>query len=168
MIDSDSVFEAVKRGYSALNEASNCEIKKYFSEVNPEAMVGHISNIKGILFEQQYVRELETLGVYAEVFEATNYPAADIAIFEDGEVVNLLQLKATESVAYINTALENYPDIPIVVTTEVASKFENALIIDSGIEEALLESVVTGTLVDEVVNPFSPLSVISWIFGLPF
>ena len=168
MINSDSVFEAVRRGYNELSEASSCEIENYFAEVNPEAMVGHISNIKGILFEQQYVEGLEAAGVHAEVFEATNHPAVDIAVFENGEVVSELQLKATENVAYINTTLEEYPDIPIVVTTEVASHFENELIIDSGIEEALLESVVTETLVDEVVNPFSPLSVISWMFGMPF
>jgi len=168
MYSTDSVFEAVRRGYSELSESSNSEIENYFAEVNPEAMVGHISNVKGILFEQQYVEKLAAEGVHAEVFEATNHPAVDIALYEDGEVVNELQLKATESVAYVNTTLVDYPDIPIVVTSEVARHFENELIINSGIEVALLESVVTETLVDEAVNPFSPLSVISWFFGLPF
>jgi DNA-binding NarL/FixJ family response regulator len=168
MINSDSVFDAVRRGYNELGEASNADIENYFAEINPEAMVGHISNIKGILFELQYVEKLDAVGIHAEVFEAANHPAVDIAIFEGGEVVKELQLKATESVAYVNTTLEQYPDIPIVVTTEVASHFESELIIDSGIEEALLESVVTETLLDEVVNPISPFSVISWFFGLPF
>ena len=168
MINPDDVFESVRRGYSELSQASNSEIENYFADVNPEAMVGHISNIKGILFEQQYVERLEAAGVHAEVFEATNHPVVDIAVFDNGEVVNELQLKATDSVAYIDTTLEEYPDIPIVATTEVASHFENELVIDSGIEEALLESAITETLVDDVVNPFSPLSVISWVFGLPF
>jgi len=167
MISSDSVFEAVKRGYSKLDQASNSEIENYFADINPEAMVGHIGNIKGILFEQQYVEALEATGVHAKVFEATNHPTVDIAIFEDGEVINELQLKATNSVAYINTTLEEHPDIPIVVTTEVAQNFQSEFVIDSGIEEALLELAITDALVDEVVNPFSPLSLVSWLFGLP-
>jgi len=167
MIDSDSVFDAVKRGYSELDQASNSEIENYFADINPEAMVGHIGNIKGILFEQQYVEALEETGIQAKVFEATNHPTVDIAIFENGEVINELQLKATNSVAYIHTTLEEHPDIPIVVTTEVAQHFQSKLIIDSGIEEALLELAITDTLVDEVVNPFSPLSLVSWLFSLP-
>jgi DNA-binding NarL/FixJ family response regulator len=168
MINSEQVFDTVRRGYNDFEQASNEDILSYFEDVDPDAMIGHVSNIKGILFEQLYVDKLAEQGIHAEVFEATNHPVVDIAIFDDGEVVNELQLKATDSVSYINVTLEEHPDIAIVATSEVAAHFDSEMVIDSGISDAVLEDAVTETLLDEVVNPVSPLSVLGWFFGLPF
>jgi len=154
MIQEEDVFDAVRRGFNDLEELSNDEIFEYFENIEPESISGYASNIKGILFEQEYVEKLELEGIHAEMFEATNHPLTDIAIFEDGEIVNELQLKATESVSYINAALKENPDIVIVATSEVAQKIGSDMVIDSGIEEAVLESVISDTLF-----PISPIGI---------
>ena len=168
MLNSNDVFDSVRRGYNELEHTSNADILNYFDDVDTDSMPGHVSHIKGILFEQQYVEHLATQGIDAEIFAATNHPVTDISIIEDGEVMNELQLKATDSVSYINATLDAHPDVAIVTTTEVATSFDNPMVIDSGIEDAVLESTVLETLTDDLVNPVSPLSVISWMFGLPF
>lgn len=168
MIDAAVVFDSVRRGYNQFEQASNDEILAYFDAVDPDSMGGHISNIKGILFEQVYVEQLAEQGVEASVFAATNYPGVDVAVFDDGEVITELQLKATDSVSYINTTLTENPDITIVATSEVASSMNNELVINSGIEDVALENAVSETLLDEAINPVSPVSMIGWLFGLPF
>jgi hypothetical protein len=161
MISDEAVFGAVRRGYTDLESASNDEICDYFESIDTSSVAGHISNIKGILFEQEYVNQLASDGIQAEIFEATNYPVTDIAIIEDDEVINELQLKATESVDYIQATLNEHPDIEIVATSGVANEISNDMVIDSGIEEAVLEEAVL-----DIVNPFSPLSVIGWLIGI--
>jgi len=168
MIAPSEVFEAVQRGYNELETASNDEIIDYFSSIDDEAVAGHVSHIKGILFEQEYLDLLEVQGIEAQVFEATNHPVTDIVITDGDEIVHELQLKATDSSSYIDATLEEHPDIEIVATTEVASGFDADLVTDSGIEDAALEQAVTDTMFDEVVNPISPISVIGWLIGLPF
>ena len=138
--------------------------------IDEESMQGHISNIKGILFEHEYVQSLEEMGVHASLFEETNHPITDISIFdESGEVVNELQLKATESVGYINETLLEHSDVAIVATSEVANEISSDMVIDSGISEAILE--------DSILDVISPIPVtktglafcgLGLLFGLPF
>ena len=52
-----------------------------------------------------------------------------------------------------------------VVTSEVALQLDSELVIDSGIENAVLDQAVSDTLFSEAVSPFSALG---WLFGLPF
>jgi len=170
MIEPNEVFDSIRRGYTDLNTSSNQEIFDYFQTVGEESMQGHISNIKGILFEHEYVQSLEEMGIHASIFEETNHPITDISIFdESGDVVNELQLKATDSVGYINETLIENPDITIVATSEVASSMGSDMIIDSGIENAILE--------DSVLEALSPIPItktgfifagIGLLFGLPF
>lgn len=168
MITNNEVYEAVQRGYTELESASPAEIIDYFSSLEPESITGHISNIKGIFFEQVYLDTLSQQGIDAAVFDATNHPVSDIAIYDDGDIVNELQLKATDSAAYIAATIDEHPELDIVVTSEVASDFSSGEIINSEIENAALEDAVGEAIFDEFVNPVSPFSVISWIFGLPF
>ena len=168
MVAESEVFDAVRRGYLEFETASNTEILDYFSAIYEESVAGHASHIKGILFEQEYVDLLATQGVEAQIFEATNHPVTDISIWDEGDVVVELQLKATESVSYVNAAIEEYPEVGFVVTSEVAGGFDSEMVIDSGIENAALEQAIGETLLDDVVNPVSPLSMIGWLIGLPF
>lgn len=161
MIENTDVFDAVRRGFNDLEVLSNEDIFEYFQDINPESIGGYVNNIKGILFEQQYVEKLELEGIHAEMFEETNHPLTDIAIFENGDIINEFQLKATESVSYINATLEENPEILIVATSEVAQLMDSDMVIDSGIEESILEEAVL-----DVVNPVSPLSIIGWFFGI--
>ncbi|MCB5460138.1 hypothetical protein BCT70_002935 [Vibrio lentus] len=193
MIAQSSVFDAVRRGYNELELASNDEILDYFVDVNPDAMSGHISNIKGIVFEQEVVTALNEQGMDAMLFEATNHPVSDIALMSDGDIAAEVQLKATDSVSYINETLAENSDIPIIVTSEVADSLDSTMVIDSGIDNAALTDSVSETLTGEMVHgiggsvasdvaseglaelvadvaiPVSPIGFgIGLLFGLPF
>ncbi|ELH4832350.1 hypothetical protein Q9Y03_000229 [Vibrio harveyi] len=192
MIAQNSVFDAVRRGYNELEIASNDEILDYFADVNPDAMLGHISNIKGIVFEQEVVTALNEQGMDAMLFEATNHPVSDIALMSDGDIAAEVQLKASDSVAYINETLAENPDIPIIVTSEVADGLESTMVIDSGIDNVALNDAVSEVLTGEIANhvgesvvsdvaseglaelvadvalPISPIGIIGALFGLPF
>ena len=65
--------------------------------------------------------------------------------------------------SYVTAAMEENPDIGFVVTSEIAAGMGNDLVVDSGIENAVLDQAVGETL-----YPVSPLSMIGWAFGLPF
>jgi hypothetical protein len=156
MVEKYEVFDAIRRGYNDLENSSNDEIYDYFQEIELESLSHHVSHIKGILFEQEYVQKLDMEGIDAEMFEATNHPLTDIAIFENGEIVNELQLKATESVSYINATLAENPDIMIVATTEVANAIDSDMVIDSGISEAVLEDTILESISP---IPFSPIGI---------
>lgn len=192
MIVKSSVFDAVRRGYNELELASNDEILDYFADVNPDAMSGHISNIKGIVFEQEVVTALNEQGMDTMLFEATNHPISDIALMSDGDITAEVQLKATDSLAYINETLAENPDIPIIATSEVANSFDSAMVIDSGIDNVALDGAVSEVLTGETANhigesvasevaseglaelvadvalPISPIGIIGALFGLPF
>ena len=170
MIEPNEVFDSIRRGYTDLDTSSNEEIFDYFQTVEKESMQGHISNIKGILFEHEYVQSLEEIGTHASIFEATNHPITDISIFDDdGYVINELQLKATDSVGYINETLVENPDVTVVVTSEVATSMSSDMIIDSGIENAVLEESVVETLSPiPVTKAGFAFAGIGLLFGLPF
>ncbi|MEZ8465424.1 hypothetical protein AB6D04_14280 [Vibrio splendidus] len=193
MIAQSSVFDAVRRGYNELELASNDEILDYFADVNPDAMSGHVSNIKGIVFEQEVVAALNGQGMDAMLFEATNHPVSDIALMSDGDIAAEVQLKATDSAAYINETLAENPDIPIIVTSEVANGFDSTMVIDSEIDNVALGDTVSEVLTGEIGNyvgesvasevaseglaeliadvtvPVSPIGFgIGLLFGLPF
>lgn len=160
------VFDAVMRGYSELEVASNREIIDHFTQIDDSSLAGHLSNIKGIYFEQVYVDRLTQQGIHATIFETTNHPVVDIIVNANDGVVTEFQLKATDSISYINDTLEANPDISIIATTEVASAFNNDMVIDSGISNEALESEVAGTLLEDYVNPISPISIICAFFGI--
>ena len=193
-ISPDSVFESVRRGYNELEDADNHEIISYFEDIEPDAMIGHISNIKGIVFEQEVVNALNEQDLDAMMFEATNHPFSDIALMSEGDIATEIQLKATDSTSYINETLELHSDIPIISTSEVALQIDNPLVIDSGLDNESLGQAVTdvlsgGSLIDtasevgsdvvseglvEVIGesllpiPISPIGIIAACFGIPF
>ncbi len=76
----------------------------------------------------------------------TNHPDVDIQILSDNEVLQELQLKATESTSYINQTLAENPEVQIIATSEVASKMATEEVIDSEISNAVLEEAVVETL----------------------
>lgn len=168
MIDTHDVFEAVRRGYKQLEFASVDEIADYFTDVDAESVLGHVSNIKGILFEQEYIDALSAQGISANLFESTNHPLTDISILNPDGSVNEIQLKATDSASYINATISENPEIELVTTSEVFESINCDSVIDSGISNADLNDAVVENLFEDVVNPVSPLSGIGWLLGLPF
>ena len=115
MIEEQEVFEAVRKWYGDLSDVSDGEIVDYFADVDDESWTGHLSNIKGILFEKEYVDKLEAEGVDAALFASTTHPDTDLQIFKDGSMVEELQLKATDNASYINSTLTENPDIALLL-----------------------------------------------------
>jgi len=168
VIDASEVFDAVRRGYNQLEFASADEIADYFTDVEAESVLGHVNNIKGILFEQEYTDALSAQGISTNLYESTNHPLTDISILNLDGSVNEIQLKATDSASYINTTISENPEIDFVTTSEVFESIDCESVIDSGISNADLNDAVVENLFEDVVNPVSPLSGIGWLLGLPF
>lgn len=199
MTDREAVFSAVRRGYSSLKETSPSEIIEYFSEMDAKEFSGHLSNIKGIVFEEEIAKELNEQGLQVSLFDTTHHPDTDISVvdtglFFDSDAVEF-QLKATDSISYINSTLSDCDDIPIIATSEIASYFEdNPLLIDSGISNKVLSDTVSSVLTDpdsidavtDVISdtvsdslsdiitdnfiplPFGPVGIIKLLLGIIF
>lgn len=94
-------------------------------------LMGAVSTAKGRYFEYLVAERLnsgESVGgitlpprYAAELAPAMNNPAWDLEIVDsDGVTADYLQLKATDSMAYVYGAMERYPDITFLVTSEVS------------------------------------------------
>ena len=136
------------------------------------ALQGAVNTAKGKYFEYLVVEKLNQgqqvgplllePGQEAVLAESMTQPGWDMRIVDEhGAVVEYLQLKATDSVSYIRSALERYPDIEILATGEVS---DSGLVLDSGItDHDLREHVemgldaVDGSLVDSFLDHFHPL-----------
>lgn len=91
---------------------------------DPEKLMGLINGVKGKLFEIDYAAWLNDgnlpPGMTAELAHHANNPAWDIAIHDaHGHTSDLLQLKATENVAYVREAVAAHPNIDVVVPHEL-------------------------------------------------
>ena len=97
-----------------------------------ELSQGQISNIKGKYFEAlvnnrlnegEAVGELQLApGQTTSLAESPSEKGWDLEIIdENGESVQRLQLKATESMSYVKSALQDHPDYRVVVPSEVGS-----------------------------------------------
>ena len=89
-------------------------------------LTGVTSNVKGILHEMEFVKLENNDGdnISAALFPDTNHKGFDATLTDlnTGEVVDQIQLKATDSVTYVEEWIEKYPDEDIIVTEEIASK----------------------------------------------
>lgn len=165
----EDVFEAVRRGYSSLEQASNETILEYFASVDTEAVRGHSNHVKGILFEQIYVDALNDTGIEASTFDATNHPVTDVAIVDEFGSVSELQLKATDNASYISSTMGMDPGVSFAVTSEIAGELPaHYEVIDTGIENAALERSVQETLFEESVSPIGSLAIFRYLIGIPF
>lgn len=155
----EEVEEAYKAAYPIKSQAES--LREIIEESDGEDLTGLTSGIKGKLFEMRYADFLNDGhlpdGYEAVLAESATNPGWDIAIVDDnGMVVDELQMKATDSVDYIRSALERYPDIDVVTTEEVYNSIamhefaDN--VINSGISNEELTSVVTETLERDSVD----------------
>jgi hypothetical protein len=90
---------------------------------HPDQLAGLIAGIKGKLFEIDYAGWLNhghlPAGWTAELAHSANNPAWDIAIHDaHGHIHEVVQLKATESLAYVKEAIAAHPNIDVVVPHE--------------------------------------------------
>ena len=155
----EEVEEAYKAAYPIKSQTDN--LRDIIEDADDTELAGLTSGIKGKLFEMRYVDFLNAGhlpdGSEAVLAESATNPGWDIAILDNnGIAVNELQMKATDSVDYIKTALERYPDIDIVTTEEVYNsvvmhEFADQ-VINSGISNEELTSVVSETLESDSVD----------------
>ncbi|WPL18970.1 hypothetical protein Thiowin_04072 [Thiorhodovibrio winogradskyi] len=146
------------------------------SSLSDAQLMGILSSAKGKYFEylladslnkgEQVGDLLLPPGYQAVVAEHLSQPGWDLQILApDGQISQYLQAKATDSASYVLDALETYPDIQILATSEVASHFgPDQMVLDTGISDADLEQLtrdgleVTGdSLLDNFWHQFNPL-----------
>lgn len=122
-----------------------------------DELQGAVNTAKGKYFEYLVVQKLNAgeqvgpllleHGQTAVLAETMNQPGWDLRIVGEHDMtVEYLQLKATDSVGYIKSALERYPDIQILATGDVA---HSGLVLDSGITDVELRQHV-GAAIDVV------------------
>jgi len=137
-----------------------------------DALQGAVNTAKGKYFEYLVLEKLNQgqqvgplllePGQQAVLADSMTQPGWDLRIVDEhGDVVQYLQLKATDSVSYIHSALERYPDIQILATDEVA---HSGLVLDSGITDQDLRAhvemgidAVDSSLTESFLDHFHPL-----------
>ena len=143
-----------------------------------ERLEGFANGVKGKYFEVLVCKKLNAKesvgdiqlepGQVARIAKDANQPGWDLRIEDsNGEVVEDLQLKATESMSYVNRALEKYPDIRVVVPDnldEQASLRDN--VIASSITNEYLEQETGGQLGELSEGTFKDLADKSAEFGV--
>ena len=119
--DQQLVLEALRRSSGDLSDASEAELGAYLRGFDQAGLRGIANNVKG-KYHELLVEHLENTDgddTFAQVFEQTNHPGADIEFLVDGEVVHQVQLKAVQDPASIIEHFSKYPDIDVRATTEV-------------------------------------------------
>lgn len=119
--------------------------------MNSDELLGLVNGVKGKLFEIELVDHLNSGylpdGIHAELAASVTQPGFDVRILDaQGDVVDVLQAKATESAGYVQEALARYPDIDVMTTTEIHSRLVAMgaadQVTDSGIRDAVLQSKI--------------------------
>jgi hypothetical protein len=137
------------------------------SQASPEQLAGYVNAWKGKLFEVQVREQLNAGGSVAGIqlepgqtavlATNANQPGWDLQILEpDGSVAESLQLKATESLSYVREALERYPDIPVVATSDLAGHAAAATLPSfsmADVSEDSLQQAIEAPLSDVVDHP---------------
>lgn len=121
-----------------------------------ENLAGLVSGVKGKLFEMQLVDQVNSgeLGedLRAELAASPTQTGYDIRVLDkSGALSEELQAKATDSVAHVREALERYPNIDVVTTSEVHSHLLAAgfgqNVLNSGISDVGLQGTVESSTV---------------------
>ena len=144
-----AALEAIRRGYSAISpSASVGDISLYFQAIPQEQILGNVNHIVGITHEILVVDAINAAGDgdFASLVGATNNPVVDIQIVGSDGVVENVQLKATDSISYINEHLNKNPDVDVIATEEVADVMNNEQVTSSGFENEELRQVVEESL----------------------
>ncbi len=155
MIKSGHVPEDVQKAYTAAypHLAERMDFVAAARGKGGQSLEGLVSGVKGKLFEMKYVDYLNNghlpEGYTAHLARWGNQPGWDIAISgPDDHIKQLLQLKASDSVSYVQHAIGLYPDIEVVSTDEVYSRLvlhgAAGHVVNSGISETIIHEQVAG------------------------
>jgi hypothetical protein len=127
--------------------------------MDPAQLAGVMKGWKGKLFEVlvrdrlndgKWVGDLHLLhGQHAELAHSAVQPGWDVQIIGPHDHVDsVLQMKATESLAYAKSALEHYPNIDVVTTHDAVAHGSHAIsgLLDSGMSDHDLHHAISGPL----------------------
>ncbi|SEG13254.1 hypothetical protein SAMN05421819_1898 [Bryocella elongata] len=117
-----AVIEAYHAQYPQMHASFVEEV--HHLAANPAALQGFVNGVKGKLFEIDYVQWLNAghlpHGCVAELAHSATQPAWDIVVRDShGHIQELLQLKATDSIAYVRDAIAAHPHVDVVVPHEL-------------------------------------------------
>ena len=145
--------DAIQRAYeAALPEVyTEISLQAQLSQLEGDALTGFLALLKGKLFEQQYVAYLNDGNLpkdYSAYLSSSPIQKGwDIEIEgPDGDLVEVIQAKATDSVGYVLNAIRANPHIDVVTTEEVYSHLvmsgAGEIVLNSGISNVSLESAL--------------------------
>lgn len=150
------------------------------AERSPAEVHGFLNAWKGKYFEVLVRDELNAgewvgdirldSGQTAVLAQSATEPGWDLQILDpDGSVAQDLQLKATQSLAYVKQALERYPDIHVLTTDEVLEVGGDTVhgIFASGLSDSALEDTIRAPMEGLLDSPLEEL-VETVLPGLPF
>ena len=131
----------------------------------PEEMMGFINLTKGKLFELKVADKLnsgERVGDFqlepgqtVQLAESPIQEGHDLEVVNaDGTIEDLFQCKATDSLSYVKSALEENPDIPVITTSEVSESIDDIDILDSGIDNSSFENLFENLVTEEFWSDF--------------
>ncbi len=157
-------IDSIRRAYSdKLGEATIEEMGNFFSGRTPTQLSGDVNLVKGEMFEH-LVESSENMDgdVWtAKLHELRNVPGSDIVFtnMETGQQVEV-SLKSTDLPHYIENALHEYPDIPILTTEEMEQYFDDHPMIDYvDISDNQLEKI-TNENFDRMANNLEPINTV--------
>lgn len=173
----DSVAELNPLALKALQDTNPNFDPDRVGSYSDQEWMGIVNSAKGKYFEYLVVDDLNSGGTVgdltlpdgysAQLADSMTQPGWDMRIVDQqGVTAELLQLKATESVGYIQQTLDRYPDISILTTHEVATSLgPHDMVLDSNMTEAEIERAiheVTGSLnegyLDQFWDQFHPIA----------
>ena len=149
--DSNSqLFQAFQLQYPNVDPAS-------LAGRSAAELQGFVNGVKGKYFEVLVADRLnagETVGELqlepgqvARLADSPNQAGWDLEIVDrNGNMVEQIQLKATENLSYVKEALERYPDIRVAVPEELDSEFAD--IIGTDISQSMLENTTEEQLAE--------------------
>jgi hypothetical protein len=147
-LEEQLVVDALRRSTNALQDANLSDLGDYISGLDEAQLRGVANNVKGIYHELHFVHDYNETHTdsRAEAFSETNHPDADVLIRDTrtGEVIQELQLKASDSPDYALSDFDPSSTIQRLATHEAASG--SAQLGDSGYFDNVLESDVSEQL----------------------
>jgi hypothetical protein len=168
-VEEQLVIEAIRRSSNKLKDSSYDDLADHIGSMDERALIGFGSNVKGIYHELLFVHaeNADDDDISAEVFGKTNHPGADVRLIKDGEVIDEIQLKATDQSSLVERHLDRYPDIPILATSEAAAKVDD--VETSGFSNKELDRQVDETLLkleeNDAVNHAEDVAVVSGLLS---
>lgn len=154
-------IDSIRRAYSRkLGEATLQEMSDFFTERTPAQLKGDVQLVKGEMFEH-LIEEYENADGdewIAKLHDDRTVPGSDIIFtnMETGEEIEI-SLKSTDKPYIIEKAIEKYPDIPILTTSEAEEYFGDHPFVDySQFSDNELEKVTEDNF-EALVSQLEPI-----------